>query len=72
MKHSQTYTFSRSAALSLVASIAFALLTLACFHGGRLWAVPNDGPGVTFEFALPVDAVSRRLETIQVVEKQGR
>jgi PAS domain S-box-containing protein len=25
-------------------------------HGGRLWAVPNDGPGVTFEFALPVDA----------------
>jgi signal transduction histidine kinase len=55
----------------LVASIAFALLTLACFHGERLWAVPNDGPGVTFEFALPVDAVSRRLETIQVVEKQG-
>src|SRR5437899_12995982 len=32
MKHSQTYTFSRSAALSLVASIAFALLTLACFQ----------------------------------------
>jgi len=25
-------------------------------HGGRLWAVPNDGPGVTFEFALPVEA----------------
>ncbi len=24
-------------------------------HGGRLWAVPNDGPGVTFEFALPVE-----------------
>jgi two-component system, LuxR family, sensor kinase FixL len=23
-------------------------------HGGRLWAVPNDGPGVTFQFALPV------------------
>jgi len=34
MKHSQTYTFSRSAALSLVASIAFALLTLACFQLG--------------------------------------
>jgi PAS domain S-box-containing protein len=27
-------------------------------HGGRLWAVPNDGPGMTFEFALPVEAVS--------------
>jgi PAS domain S-box-containing protein len=26
-------------------------------HGGRLWAVPNNGPGVTFEFALPVEAV---------------
>jgi len=25
-------------------------------HGGRLWAVPHDGPGVTFEFALPVEA----------------
>ena len=34
MKHSQTYTFSRSAALSLVASIAVALLTLACFQLG--------------------------------------
>ena len=21
-------------------------------HGGRLWAVPNDGPGVTFQFTL--------------------
>ena len=24
-------------------------------HGGRLWAVPNDGPGVAFEFALPLE-----------------
>src|SRR6266576_3377933 len=24
-------------------------------HGGRLWAVPNDGPGVTFAFALPCE-----------------
>jgi signal transduction histidine kinase len=22
-------------------------------HGGRLWATPNDGPGVTFSFAIP-------------------
>ena len=25
-------------------------------HGGQLMAVPNDGPGVTFEFALPVES----------------
>jgi signal transduction histidine kinase len=22
-------------------------------HGGRLWATPNQGPGVTFHFTLP-------------------
>jgi len=22
-------------------------------HGGRLWATPNEGPGATFQFALP-------------------
>jgi signal transduction histidine kinase len=25
-------------------------------HGGRLWAIANDGPGSTFCFTLPVDA----------------
>lgn len=25
-------------------------------HGGRLWATPNTGPGVTFHFTLPVAA----------------
>ena len=25
-------------------------------HGGRLWATPNDGPGVTLQFTLPVAA----------------
>jgi C4-dicarboxylate-specific signal transduction histidine kinase len=24
-------------------------------HGGRLWAVANDGPGSSFYFALPID-----------------
>jgi PAS domain S-box-containing protein len=24
-------------------------------HGGRLWATPNDGPGETFQFTLPVE-----------------
>jgi signal transduction histidine kinase len=23
-------------------------------HGGRLWATPHDGPGVTFWLTLPV------------------
>lgn len=23
-------------------------------HGGRLWATPNNGPGVTFQFTLPL------------------
>lgn len=26
-------------------------------HGGRLWVLPNDGPGMTFQFALPVKPV---------------
>ena len=26
-------------------------------HGGRLWAVPNEGPGVTFSFSLPRGSV---------------
>jgi PAS domain S-box-containing protein len=25
-------------------------------HRGRLWATPNDGPGVTFSFSIPIDA----------------
>jgi C4-dicarboxylate-specific signal transduction histidine kinase len=24
-------------------------------HDGRLWAVPHDGPGATFQFTLPID-----------------
>jgi signal transduction histidine kinase len=27
-------------------------------HQGRLWAVPNDGPGVTFSFVIPIDCES--------------
>ena len=28
-------------------------------HHGRLWATPNDGPGVTFSFSIPCGAKSR-------------
>ena len=24
-------------------------------HHGRLWAEPNDGPGATFSFSIPID-----------------
>jgi len=24
-------------------------------HGGKLWATPNEGPGATFQFMLPID-----------------
>jgi PAS domain S-box-containing protein len=24
-------------------------------HGGKLWATPNDGPGATFQFTLPIE-----------------
>jgi signal transduction histidine kinase len=26
--------------------------TIVTQHGGRLWAVPNDGPGTTFHFTV--------------------
>jgi signal transduction histidine kinase len=32
-------------------------------HSGRLWAVPNDGPGATFSFSIPckMDRLARSL-----------
>jgi signal transduction histidine kinase len=34
-------------------------------HKGRLWAEPNDGPGVTFAFTIPTapEAIARQSDT---------
>lgn len=29
-------------------------------HGGRLWATPNNGPGATFQFVLPIEASAQQ------------
>ena len=28
-------------------------------HQGRLWAEPNDGPGATFSFSMPLEPIPR-------------
>jgi signal transduction histidine kinase len=30
-------------------------------HNGRLWAAPNDGPGATFSFSIPVGSDRERM-----------
>jgi len=39
-------------------------------HGGRLWALPNDGPGMTFQFTLPVKPVDAPVIPIAAVARQ--
>jgi len=36
-------------------------------HHGRLWAQPNDGPGATFAFSIPV-----RLDSMPVIRDTSR
>jgi signal transduction histidine kinase len=44
--------------LSIVRSIIEA-------HGGRVWASPNAGPGMTFQFALSADGQHQRTSAHQ-------
>jgi signal transduction histidine kinase len=32
--------------------------TIVEAHGGRIWAVRNDGPGLTVRFAIPAEAAT--------------
>jgi signal transduction histidine kinase len=32
-------------------------------HHGRLWVVPNDGPGVTFAFSIPIARQDHDVDT---------
>jgi signal transduction histidine kinase len=32
-------------------------------HGGRIWAEPNDGPGLTVQFTLPAESENQRSST---------
>jgi len=39
-------------------------------HHGRLWAAPNDGPGATFGFSLPLDLqAAGRVENVAPVQR---
>lgn len=44
-------------------------------HGGRLWATPNQGPGITFHFTLPISsrakAAERTLPDLSLVNAPG-
>jgi len=52
MKHIfEPFHTTKSHGLGLGLSISRSIIEA---HGGRLWMSPNDGPGVTFQFTLPV------------------
>jgi len=52
MKHIfEPFHTTKSHGLGLGLSISRSIIEA---HGGRLWMTPNDGPGVRFQFTLPV------------------
>src|SRR5512147_221688 len=39
-------------------------------HGGRIWATPNAGPGITVQFTLPINALQRASEAAEVTASE--
>lgn len=40
-------------------------------HGGRIWATPNEGPGITMQFTLPINASHAAVQDRHAKSKLG-
>ena len=53
----QTFFTTKSDGMGIGLSVSRSIIEN---HRGRLWATPNDGPGVTFSFSIPCDVDGER------------